>query len=196
MLLPRPPVGVGKAVETVSCDAGKADEHRFAGGGSELVFRGVPHDGGAIGICEYEARIIRHDLLGHVIGDRKEQPVTMKPVVGPFLVDPEIFDARFDLDDPHHPVLRECDEIGPSARGEGHFGHGDEAETGQKPSRAPLNEQGRLGLSPVGRQNQGRIGHHGDFTGKFRNGPHILIASDGCIASAFLLMNRLRSPGR
>ena len=75
----------------------------------------LAHDRRAEGIRHDQPGIRRKNLAGHARDGGEEQPVTMQPILHPFLVGTKIGHRGFDFDDDDFTVAAERNQIGAPA---------------------------------------------------------------------------------
>ena len=101
-------------------------------------------------IGEDQPAIVRQDVERHGLGHGEIEPVAEILVIRPFLVGPEIGDARLDLHDGERAVRRERDQVGPAAVGEGEFRQGHVPELREQAAHAALDAGRDRRLAAVG----------------------------------------------
>lgn len=84
------PVWVGQYLQPSCGRACKQQQHGLAGRGMHPMFGRLTHKIRAEFVGNDQAGILRKNLMRHVSGGRKQQPVAMHPIVLPFLIRAEI----------------------------------------------------------------------------------------------------------
>src|SRR5690606_11448972 len=79
---------------------GEAHGHGPARCRGHAMFRCLPENLRTVAIGQDEPAFFRKDFSRHLRVRRKEEPIRMQPVFGPFAVHTKILHRRFNLDDP------------------------------------------------------------------------------------------------
>ncbi len=70
----------------------------------------------AVGVGNDQSGVGRKQLAGQILREGEEQPVAMRPVVLPFLIDAQILDRRLDFNNPDVAARIHRHQIGAPAR--------------------------------------------------------------------------------
>src|SRR5690606_29735577 len=126
------------------------------------MFRCLPENLRTVAIGQDEPAFFWKDFSRHLGMRRKEEPIRMQPVFGPFAVHPKILHRRFNLDDPDVAATGQRNEICTPACGQRKLRQNMRPHARQQALNASPDQHCAVGLAAVHErvlQNRRNYGH-------------------------------------